>query len=178
MLIGEKVCLGPVLNGDKPLLFNWLNSLRLAQASGAYRPVDETQFSQWLSAFSADPARVMFAIRRHGDLRLLGYVHFTNVHPVLRSAELGIAIGGAADRNQGFGLEAVRLAVAYGWKELNLERVALSVLADHAHARHVYQKAGFELEGVLRRAAYADGQFHDLTLMSILRPMSETLSQR
>lgn len=174
MLIGDKICLGPVLGGDAPLLFNWIDALPIVHASGAYRPVSEAKFAEWLAGFSNDQGRVIFAIRRHGDLRLIGYVQLTNIHPVLRSAELGIVIGGPQDQNQGFGQEAVRLATRYCWRELNLERVWLTVLANNPRARRAYEKCGYALEGTLRRAAFSDGAFHDLLLMAVLRGQSST----
>ena len=170
MLIGEKVCLGPVLNGDMPLLFNWFDSIELVRTNGPYRPTDEAKFNQWIVAAGNDPSRVLFAIRRQGDLRLLGHVHLSAIHPVIRSAELGITIGASADRGQGYGGEAISLAVAFCWRELNLQRVSLAVLSNNPDARRVYERAGFQAEGLLRRAAFADGGFRDVTIMAILRP--------
>lgn len=170
MLIGEKVCLGPVLNGDGPLLFNWFDTLEIAGASGPYRPSSEAKFSQWLAGAVNDNTRVLFAIRRQFDLRLLGHVHISNIHPVLRSADVGLGIGPASDRQQGYGQEALKLAVDYCWRELNLQRVALTVLGNNPWAKHAYAKVGFEEEGCLRRATYVDGQFVDVFVMSMLRP--------
>jgi len=170
MLIGDKVCLGPLLRGDAPLLFNWLNHLDTARANGPYRPMDQARFDVWFDGLGADPTRVVFAIRNRGDLRLLGYLLISNIQPVARSADLGLLIGAPADRAQGFGQAAIRLAVDYCWDDLNLQRLALSVVGDNPRAIHAYRRAGFEVEGVLRRAAYSEGRFQDTTLMSLLRP--------
>ncbi len=75
------------------------------------------------------PARVLFAIRKQGDLRLLGHVHISNINPVIRSADIGLGIGQPGDRRQGHGREALAMALAYCWRDLNLQRVALTVLA-------------------------------------------------
>jgi RimJ/RimL family protein N-acetyltransferase len=168
MLIGAKVCLGPVLNGDVPKLFTWFDTPEVARSSGPYRPASEAKFAQWLAGAS-DPSRVLFAIRRHGDLRLLGHVHISNIQPMFRSADIGLAIGDPGDRGQGFGREALGLALGYCWGELNLQRVGLTVLANNPWAQHVYEKLGFEVEGRLRRATYVDGQFHDVVVMSALK---------
>jgi len=170
MLIGDKVTLGPVLNGDGAMLFNWFNHLGLAATNGSFRPVDETKFSQWIAGLGNDVARVTFAIRANQLLRLLGYVQITNINAVVRSAEIGVAIGEAKDRGQGFGQEALTLALRYCWSELNLRRVTLFVLSNNPAALHVYRKVGFETEGLLRQAAYTNGQFHDVTVMAMLRP--------
>jgi RimJ/RimL family protein N-acetyltransferase len=170
MMLGEKICLGPLLQADAPLLFSWLNTVEIAHSNGPYRPTDQTRFDQWFGGISHDASRVVFAIRQHGDLRLMGYVQLTNILAAPRSADLGIMIGDPADRGKGFGLEAVRMAVGFGWRDLNLRRIALAVFGDNPSAIHVYAKAGFEHEGVLRRAGYINGAFRDITLMAILRP--------
>ncbi len=173
MLIGEKVCLGPVLNGDAALLFAWFDNLDMAAANGPYRPQSETKFGQWLHGAAGDPTRVLFVIRKRSDLRLLGHVHISNIQTAMRSADIGLGIGQPADRGQGYGPEALRLAVGFCWRELNLQRVALTVLANNPWAEHVYEKAGFQVEGRLRRATYVDGQYYDVIVMALLRPEAD-----
>jgi RimJ/RimL family protein N-acetyltransferase len=170
MLIGQKVCLGPVLHGDGATLFNWANTLDLVRTNGPYRPLDQSKFNQWLLNLGNDPARVVFAIRRQADMRLLGHIQIFDIQQPCRSAEIGILVGDPADRGQGFGQEAMQMALGYCWRDLNLQRVSLSVIGDNPRALHVYGKAGFVAEGVRRRAAYSGGQFHDVTLMGLLRP--------
>ena len=172
MLFGEKVCLGPVLNSDLALLFNWFDTLEIVSASAPYRPVSEAKFHQWLGGAANDTSRVLFVIRRKGDLRLLGHVHISNIQPVARSADIGLGIGLASDRGQGYGGEALTLAVHYCWRELNLQRVALTVLSHNPRAQGLYERLGFQAEGRLRRATYVDGQFHDVIIMGLLRPES------
>ncbi len=169
MLIGETVCLGPVLAGDAPQLFNWCNTVALAHANGAYRPMDEGRFKAWLTDFANDPTRVLFALRDRADLRLMGYLQLTDIQPAARVAELGVLIGDPADQGRGFGQEAVALAVGFCWRDLNLQRLTLRVIGDNPRAIRAYAKAGFEVEGVMRRAAYVDGAHRDITIMGLLR---------
>ena len=169
MLIGEKVCLGPLLNGDGPLLFAWFDNLDMAAANGPYRPASEAKFGQWLQGAAGDPTRALFAIRKRSDLRLHGHVNNRNIQTAMRSADIGVGIGQPADRGQGYGPEALRLALRFCWRELNLQRVALTVLGNNPWAQHVYEKAGFRVEGRLRRATYVDGQYYDVIVMALLR---------
>jgi RimJ/RimL family protein N-acetyltransferase len=170
MLYGEKVCLGPVLNGDIAPLFNWFDTLEIVAASGPYRPISEAKFNQWMAGAANDPARVLFAIRKQGDLRLLGHVHISNIQPAIRSADIGLGIGLASERGQGYGGEALSMAVQYCWSELNLQRLALTVLSHNPRAQRLYERLGFQVEGRLRRATFVAGQFHDIVIMSLLRP--------
>jgi len=169
MLIGTKICLGPVLQADGPLIFNWTNTHGLAVLNGVYRPTDQSRFDGWMSGLGNDPTRTVFAIRKQGDLRLLGYVQIANIHPAIHSAEMGILIGGIADRGQGYGQEAMRMAVEFCWRELNLQRLSLYVYGANDHAIRVYSKIGFVHEGLLRRAGYVDGRYVDVTVMGMLR---------
>ena len=170
MLTGLNVCLAPILDEDHGLLFQWLNSVALARYSAPFRPVDHSQFQNWLHRAGTDPSRIYFTIRQAVTLRLLGYLELIHFHPVNRSAELGMLIGENMDQNQGFGQEAVRLALHFCWREMNLNRVSLKVRVDNARAIRVYLKCGFEAEGVLRQAAYIDGAFVDMMVMAALRP--------
>jgi len=172
MLIGEKICLGPMLQTDGPLLFGWLNSVELAHFNGPYRPTDQAKFDQWFGGIANDASRVVFALRRREDLRLIGYVQLINIQPVARSAELGVLIGAPADRGRGFGREAVGLALGFCWRDLNLERVTLLVVGHNPGAVRLYGQVGFEIEGTLRRASYVDGEFRDITIMGALRPQA------
>jgi len=170
MIIGEKVCLGPLLHVDGPAMFNWLNTLSLAHLNGSYRPQDQAGFDGWLSSLSSDRSKVVFAIRNQGDLRLLGYVQIVNINPVCRTAEMGILIGEAGDRGKGLGQEALRLALGHCWNDLNLHRVTLHVHGENPVAIHAYAKVGFIEEGRMRQAGYVNGRFVDIVVMGTLRP--------
>ncbi|MCB0169859.1 MAG: GNAT family N-acetyltransferase [Anaerolineae bacterium] len=84
------------------------------------------------------------------------------------SGELGMAVV-AAYRGRGLGhrlLEAtVNQALADG-----LSRIELEVFASNRIAKALYEKLGFEQEGVKRRARYLDGVWDDLIMMALLKP--------
>ena len=83
-----------------------------------------------------------------------------------------------SERGKGFGTEAVRLALDYGWSVLNLHRVGLQVLAHNQRAIASYKRAGFAVEGCLREAAFIDGQWRDLVLMGALAPKPARCDRR
>jgi len=172
MLIGQRVCLGPMLNSDAGIIFNWHNTTEVMHLDGLYRPVSQGNFDEWFGSIGRDPSRVVFSIRKQGDLSLIGYVQITNIHPVFRSAEMGIMIGDPENRGKGYGQEALRLCIEFGWRELNLNRLALMIVGDNGVAQAAYRKAGFQVEGVLKRAVFINGKFRDTTVMGLLAPES------
>ena len=72
-------------------------------------------------------------------------------------------------QNRGIGSQLMAAVIDLAENWLNLTRLELTVFVDNAPAIHLYQKFGFEKEGVLRNYAYRDGQFVDVLTMARLR---------
>jgi len=178
MLTGKRVTIGPVVPEDFGPLFCWINDLEAMRLDAAYRPVDLVAHQQWCQALGTDPTRVFFAVRKINQVEIIGYVHIFNINSVHRSAELGIRIGSKLNRHQGYGREALALALNFCWNHANLNRVQLTVFKHNSHALKVYAAAGFRREGVLRKAAFIDGAWTDIVVMGTLRPAVKPPRQR
>jgi RimJ/RimL family protein N-acetyltransferase len=164
----SRVMLTPITNADAPALFAWINDRDLVLFNAPYRPVHEPTHREWLSGLSRRKDVVALGIRLVRGGRLIGVCQLTGINPVARSADLQIRIGDARSRGKGLGLEAVRLLLAVGFRDLNLHRIALQVFANNARAIRTYERAGFRDEGTLREAAFIDGEFVAVRLMAIL----------
>ena len=158
-------------------LFRWVNDVKSASLDVAYRPVDGVAFNAWLGTFATDTSKVLFVICKRGDAAPRGYIQFTNIHPIHRSADIGIRIGSDEDRGQGFGKGALKLALDYAWNHLNLNRVQLTVLATNLRAVRAYEAVGFETEGLFRRAVFMSGAWTDVLAMAVLRSQSGRADQ-
>ena len=170
MLIGQTVTLGPILPTDLAQLFVWSDDPALARLNEPYIPKNlqrEAEF--WLNA-GGDSSRVFLAIRLRTAPEAIGHVQITNIHPIHRSATLGVLIGDAGNRGKGLGSEALRLAIAYCWNHLNLSRLALAVQTRNTGAIALYERLGFATEGTLRHAQFIAGEWIDLTLMALMQP--------
>jgi RimJ/RimL family protein N-acetyltransferase len=170
MLRAPRISIGPFIPDDFGATFCWVNDVAAARLDFAYRPVDLMTHRQWFDGFAKDPTKVVFAIRKNTEPAIIGFVQITSINLVHRSAELGIRIGEEKNRSQGYGSEALRLAVAFAFNHLNLNRVQLVVFRHNQRAIGAYRTAGFKKEGVLRKAAFIDGAWVDLMLMAALRP--------
>ena len=85
------------------------------------------------------------------------------------SATLGMAVHDAyAGRGAGTALMAAIMEQADRW--LNIRRLELSVWTDNVRAIALYERFGFEHEGVLRSYAWRDGAYADAASMARLRP--------
>ena len=68
-------------------------------------------------------------------------------------------------RRRGIGRRLLRAALAHA-RQIALERVELEVFASNHAARHLYEKAGFTVEGTLRRALKTNESYDDLIVMA------------
>jgi RimJ/RimL family protein N-acetyltransferase len=178
MLMASRITIGPFVPEEFGPLFCWINDVATAQLDFAYRPVDMMAHRQWWDGLGKDPSKVMFAIRKTIEPLIIGFVQINAINSVHRSAELGIRIGEEKNRGQGYGKEALNLAVDYCWNHLNLNRVQLLVFRHNHRAIGAYKAAGFKKEGVLRKAAFIGGEWVDLVLMASLRPAKTRRKQR
>jgi RimJ/RimL family protein N-acetyltransferase len=169
MLRGTLITLDEPRPPDSAELYRWINDAQTARHSAPYRPIAQSGHDAWFAGLNREPGRMFFAIRKEGVL--VGAVQLIDIDPVHRSAELIIRIGEEGHRGQGLGADAVRTAVDFAWRDLNLQRVWLRVFAGNARAIKAYERAGFEAEGVMRRAAHIDGGWRDVIIMAALRPL-------
>ncbi|MEO8114424.1 MAG: GNAT family N-acetyltransferase [Phenylobacterium sp.] len=85
------------------------------------------------------------------------------------AGQLGMAVHDAyAGRGAGTALMAAVIDLADNW--LNLRRLELWVYADNARAIALYERFGFEREGLHRAYAWRDGAYVDSMSMARLRP--------
>ena len=97
-----------------------------------------------------------------------GLVELVEIDHVHRRAEFQIIV---APDHQGRGIatRATELAMEYGFSVLNLYKIYLIVDVENAGARHVYEKLGFQPEGVLRHEFFINGQYRDVTRMCLFQ---------
>ncbi len=72
-------------------------------------------------------------------------------------------------RRKGYGVEAQRLLPAYLFSVYPIMRVEASTDITNLAEQRTLEKAGFTREGVLRKAQWRNGDWHDLVAYSKLR---------
>ena len=99
-------------------------------------------------------------------------VGWCDVSPVFGHSRAHIGLLGIAllpeARGHGLGPQLLQAAIDRSWAR-GLTRIELSVRADNLNAKALYERFGFEHEGLLRRASLVDGIYHDAHAMALLR---------
>jgi RimJ/RimL family protein N-acetyltransferase len=140
-------------------------------------PFSKVETQEWLERTIHDKQVLSLGIVDKASDQLIGYAGITSISNINRSGEYYLFIGNKGSWGKGRGTEVTRLIVNYGFRSLNLHRIMLTVFASNIAGIKVYTKAGFKEEGVMRQANYRDGKYHDVIVMSILRPEWEQRQQ-
>lgn len=147
---------------DDPATMGLQTASVLPRPSGSRREL----FRSWHS--NEDAAGVGFGVERVEDGELIGSVVLYGTTYLTQTATFAIILAPEAS-GQGYGTEATRLMVDYGFRSLPLHRIELSAWAFNTRALAAYERAGFLVEGRRRQVVFADGAWHDQVLMAVLR---------
>jgi RimJ/RimL family protein N-acetyltransferase len=116
-----------------------------------------------------DPHTLAFSVRTLADDRMIGFVAFDGINWQHGNTFVAIGIGDPAYRGNGYGTDAMRVMLRYGFMELNLQRIQLDAFSYNERAIKSYLKAGFVEEGRQRGMLLRDGRRWDFIYMGILR---------
>lgn len=88
-----------------------------------------------------DNNATMFSMLEKNTGKFIGNIEFFNRKE--DEAEWGIALT-AKMQNKGYGTEALKRSIDYGFKNLGLTRIVLGVYVKNPRAIHVYESCGFK----------------------------------
>jgi RimJ/RimL family protein N-acetyltransferase len=168
-LTGDLVVLRPVVEADYDALKAAMEDPDLIKFTGSRGEISDEQGRTWYRTRSDQTDRLDLAIVDKATGETVGEAVLNDWSPEDESCNFRILIG-PNGQNRGLGSEATRLIVGYGFEELGLHRIELTVFAFNPRAQRAYEKAGFVVEGVRRQALKWDGERYDDIQMAILAP--------
>ena len=166
-LIGDNIYLSPRHIEDIEKYTEWLNDFQVTDYTGRSANVLTLDGEKkYLEQHINDEAS--FAIIRIEDDQIIGSISLEQISHIHRGATLGIFIGDKSGRNKGYGTEAVRLILDYGFNYLNLNNINLHVMEFNDRAIACYKKCGFKEYGRRRKCYFLNGKYYDKIEMDIL----------
>jgi RimJ/RimL family protein N-acetyltransferase len=178
MIEGRKTNLRAPEMGDLERNHRWMNDREVTRFLSARYPMSLAAEEEWMRGVTGKMMSYeapFFAIETK-DGRHIGNTNLFSVQPENSCAEVGIMIGEKDCWSQGYGADALRVLLGFGFGEMNLHRIALNAFAFNERAIACYQKVGFVEEGRERDRIFTEGAYHDLVSMSVLRQEWEARS--
>jgi len=168
-LVGDNVYLSPQNAYEEVIekFTEWLNDFETTDYTGRSAQVFTLDGERKYFENPKDGDYVFFIVRKEDD-ELIGTVGLHNVDNINKRATFGIFIGDKSGRNKGYGTEATRLILEYGFKYLNLNNINLDVMEFNERAQACYKKCGFKECGRRRKSEFLCGKYYDRISMDIL----------
>jgi RimJ/RimL family protein N-acetyltransferase len=168
-LAGEKCYLSPCAAEDAEKWAAWDNDLEVTLPLGdeAYTVYSLEKEQESLASVLKSQS-VIFSILDLWNDTVIGRCMLFDIHPVDRCAMLGIVIGEKGYWNKGYGQEATRLLLDFGFNLLNLNSIMLGTFAFNQRAIAAYRKVGFKEIGHRREGRIIGGKKYDVVLMDML----------
>ncbi len=179
VLRGVKTVLRPIDENDLELLHKWENDPEVTYFLNAdrYRSMSHEEIQRRYRQIRMDPTMELFIIETLRGERI-GMIGYDNFSVERRSFRVYIGIGEKQYWNQGYGTDAMCALLRYGFSNLQVERIYLSVYDFNDRAIAAYRKCGYKVDGVRRNVALVDGQWCDSIEMSVTAADFERQMQR
>ena len=154
----------------------WDNDLEITIPLGdeAYTPYGLAKMQSILKDVIQHQNHVFDIVELATDA-LLGRCMLFDIDQINRRATVGIVIGEKAYWGQGFGQEAIRLLLDYGFNLLNLHNIMIGTFAYNKRAIRCYQKLGFQEIGRRRQVRIVGSKKYDVILMDMLADEFESV---
>lgn len=166
--VTENIILRKAELSDVKALFEIKNDLEASSMLGGFSTgYSLSDIQNWISTHNSHSKDIIYLIQLINSGAVIGHVGLYNIDYRIRKAEFAILIAGDQNQGKGFGEACTRYMVDFGFNELNLIKISLSLLSDNSKAYNLYKKCGFRDEGVLKNEQFKNSKYHDIILMAI-----------
>ncbi len=166
----KKFILRPYRSGDEESLRRNINNKKIYRyTSHIPYPYTRKHAQDWIGknvkrAKKQKPESINFVIDLKGEVA--GGIGFSKIDD--HKAEIGYWLG-EKYWNQGIMTDAVKLITKFGFENLKLARIFAKVYLPNKASKKVLEKAGFKLEGILRKETKKDDKLIDVYLLAKVR---------
>ena len=168
-LIGDNIYLSPISVDDVEEYAEMVNDIKVSVGLGYLSYTNIIDFESEKEFLISVKKEKMFAVRLLENDELLGNIGFNSLDIINRNGALGVLSGNPKYQRKGYGTEALKLILDYGFSFLNLRNISLSVFEYNEAAYNLYKKAGFKEVGRLRKAVEIMGKTYDVIIMDMLK---------
>ncbi len=170
-LTTERLLLRGFLPTDAPAVQQLVSAAEVADTTlNIPHPYPDNGAVEWIATHTEgirNRTDLSFAIVRKEDGVLMGAIglHLNTRH---NKAETGYWIG-VPYWGQGYATEALRRLLAWGFEELELNRIYAGYFVRNPASRRVQEKSGMTFEGIMRGDLCKNGNYEDHGMCAITR---------
>lgn len=166
MLTGERVRLRPLEREDLGFTKSLHNDPAVAFWEGNVFPVSSAEEEHWFASLFERGERKVLIVTTLESTDPIGVVSI-DLNWRHRSATLALSIA-PAHWGKNFGTDTIQTATRYLLNVLGLARVQAQILASNGASLRAFEKAGFQREGVRRKAYLWQSELQDMVMTAAL----------
>ncbi len=168
-IVGNLCYISPCAEEDAKKWATWFNDTEITILLGdeVYRPTSTTKERDSILHCIGTNYQMFEIIDKHTD-EAIGRIILFDIDHVDRRAMLGIVLGEKEYWGKGYGQEAVKLILDYGFNLLNLNNIMLGTFEFNQRALSSYRKVGFKEIGRRRQARIIGSKKYDVIFMDLL----------
>lgn len=169
ILIGQKVELRLIEKEDMVKRAKWINDPKIQSTLNYDFPTSVSKTMAWFQNNLLNDSRREFSIFDKSNGKYIGFCGLFDIDYKAKKAEHHCVIGDIDYHSKGFGKDAYKVIVNYGFKELGLNRIYAYQRINNIPAHKLVEKLGWKREGLLRSDLYSHGEIRDRYIISILK---------
>lgn len=120
----------------------------------------------YLKAMNENPLKTMIVGIVQDQIIAVGDIGSPSRPRLKKTAEIAISVQKAYWRKK-IGFNLMTALIEWGKNEAGFRKINLSVREDNEAAINLYEKLGFEEEGLVSRGLFIDGKFYGLRIMGL-----------
>ena len=165
----KRVYLDDINKDDMNELYKWFSDSEFLSTYDYVLPVPmpKEKVDKMISDYLLKDSSAVFAVRTLNG-NIIGIAGYDDIIRDNQTATLFIGIGDKNYLGRGYGKEALRELISYGFSTLSLYRIQLNVISFNTPAINLYEKAGFKKEGTMKESVLRNGLRSDLYMYAML----------
>jgi len=170
-IYGNRIVLRAITENDAPLLLKMINDPETEKMlGGSSFPVSMSAQKSWIQNQTANDnvLRCIIAERDKEGIGL-GTVVLSDIDQKNGTAQIHIKLGVENCRGKGFGTEAVNTITEYAFSEMRLNCIYAEVLEYNTASQKLFEKCGFQRDGLLRERVFKGGKYINIVAFSRLK---------
>lgn len=174
----ERLLLRKLMMEDAEDLFKYASEPSVSRFMpwGVHKTIDDSKgfLASILEAYERQQ-KLTWAIQLKQTGKMIGTIDYVSWQPKRSKAEIAYTLS-YEYWGQGLMKEAADGLLAFGFKEMGLNKIEAPIMLENTQSRRLAEKLGMKLEGVARDHMVIKGEFVDLAMYSLLK--TEYLTDR
>ena len=168
IITGLQCDLRPIRIEDTSNIVAWRNAPHVRKNLYSQNLINENDHITWLNNKVFTGQCAQYIIIDKGTNVAAGTAFLKNIDNICKKAEFGIFIGEIKLQGRGLGKEATNILLKYGFEELALNKIYLTVFSDNEKAVKLYENMGFLITGLFEEDCFVNNRLQDVFYMELL----------